>query len=237
MIGDPRWSSEEQSIQYARGIVALHRGELSLAQRILESVALSLPNDSPVQRSYARSLIAGDRSAESTDLLESSSAKKPSALTSLLLAKALVKVGRWDDATRAAMSARAQASKTHTHPRVRAEALAIDAQSRVLAGRRADRETALRHIRQALAIEPDLPDGLLAKGLLEESGRRPSKAVPTYRRLVQVQPQSAQGYFRLGRLLSRKARTRSAGRRALATALRLDPDGIWGTRASRVLGR
>ena len=210
---------------------------LNEAQTWLAEAAKLIPGDASVQRDFAESLVRSDRSAEAVTVLKRAMQLDQSALTALHLAEAYLNIGEWMKAKAAAQSARSRAVKTHVHPRVRAGALAIEGQARILSGKRSSRRAAQRSIRQALAIEPGLPAGLLARGLLLETGRRPQKALPVYVRLTQVAPKSAQGHYRLGRLLLRSRKGRREARTALQRATELDPDGIWGTRARRLLRR
>ncbi len=227
----------DANLSYSQGLYALKEERLVDAQRALARAAKSLPGDAAVQRDYGASLVRGDRSAEAVSVLRKTMQLDQSALTALALSEAYLNIGEWSKAKTAAQEARNRAAKTHAHPRVRANALAIAAQARILEGKRSSRRAAERSIRQALAIEPGLPAGLLARGLLLETGRRPLKALPVYERLTQVAPASAQGYFRLGRLLLRSRGSRSKGRTALKKASSLDPEGIWGTRALRLLSK
>ena len=220
---------------YATGRIAMADDQMGKAQTSLERAAKVLTGDEFVQRDYAVSLIRGDRSAEAVKVLSKAMSVGGSASVALTLAEAHLNIGQWVEARSAAQSALKRARRTHSHPRVRATALAVEAQARILGGKRKSRRLAERSIRQSLAIEPGLPAGLLAKGLLLETGRRPLKAIPVYTRLTQVAPRSPQGFFRLGRLLSRRAKTRRRGRDALKAAVKLDPEGIWGTRARRLL--
>ena len=143
-------------------------------------------------------------------------------------------MGRVDQALAAAKRARQQALKDLSHPRLRAQAMAIEAQAYLFKGSRRASRKAGRLILKALRIEPDIPSDFLRARFSLKAGvstiRRPSFC-PPYR----SESESAEAHFRLGRRLLRDGDNTSRGRAALLKALEFDPEGIWGDKARALL--
>ena len=90
-------------------------------------------------------------------------------------------------------------------------------------------------MKKAIAMDQSAPESLLAGGLFAEYTGKETLALMRYQRLVRIDPKSAEGFFYLGRLLSRSAGKEAAAREALETAQNLDSGGVWGVRAQAIL--
>ncbi len=225
---------DDASRRYIQGVVATARGTLGEARALLYAAADQLGDDAWVQLGYARLLLKQDEAAQAATYYRRAMTADDEPFAALGLAHAELDRGDPVAAEVAAREAERRAARSLSHPRVRAEALAVQARALVAKGGRRDLRRAEALLRKADAVEPDLRESLMTAGLLAEKRRRAGQAIGHYRRLTEVAPKEAEGWYRLGRVLLAE-RERAAGRAALEKALALDAEGVWGKRAKQAL--
>ncbi len=245
LIAPDREPPDAASTGYVQGLVAAAKGELERAQPLLYAAADALTDDPWVQLSHADLLLRMDRAREAGTYYrramsagdELSRAQRFGAFPrgALGAARADLEVREWSRAREAARIAEERARDSLSHPRVRAEALALQGQAWLASGSRRGRRNAESLLRRALKLETDLPAALMGLGMLAKVERRTEDAIERFRRVTRVAPDDPEGHFRLGELLRADDATAAAGREALEKAAKLDPQGQWGVRARRAL--
>ena len=229
--------SDPATGRYVRGLVALANNDLATARETLLPVTDELTADPWAQIAYAEALMMSDRAEEAATFYRRAIKTGDVPEGPLGAARAALKQKQSRAAINAAREAGRRAGQGLYHPKVRAEALVLEAQGWLQTGRRGNRRRARRVLARALRLERDLPSALLARGQLAEAERRPDDAIERYARVTQVAPRDPEAFFRMGRLQLEEAETRDAGVRALRQAEKLDPDGAWGVRAKNLLER
>lgn len=232
-----RATDDDATRRYIRGIVATARGRLGEARDNLQAAADQLTADAWAQVAYAALLLAQDDAARAASYYRRAMTADDEPYAALGLARAELDRDDPEAARVAAREAERRAARSLSHPRLRAEALAVQAHALVAKGGRRELRQAEALLGKADAVEPDLPEALLAAALLAEKQRRPDRAIARYRRLTEVAPRHAEAWFRMARLLMAERDGRAAGEQALAEAAKVDPEGIWGARARRAMGR
>ncbi len=228
-------TEDDATQRYVRGLVATARGQLGKARDLLYAAADQLSDDAWAQTAYARLLLKQDQPAQAAAYFRRAMSADDEPYAALGLAHAELDRGEPEAARLAAREAEKRAGRSLSHPRVRAEALAVQARALVARGGRRDLRLASRLIRKADGVEPDLAETLIAAGLLAEKQRKPERAAVRYRRLTQVAPKDPEGFYRLGKLLLDDAATRESAEAELKRASELDPEGVWGARARQLL--
>lgn len=226
---------DDPTRRYVKGLVAAAAGRLKEALEQLYPVTEQLTDDSWAQLAYAETLMKAGKGTEAAAFYRRAMSAGADPRAALGAAAAALKQNDWREAWRAAEAAEERAGKTPAHPRVRAEALAIQGQAWLQSGNRAGQKKAEKLLQRALEIEPDLPSALVAQGLLAELDRDLETAAARYQRATQVAPDDPEAFFRLGRLLFNERATRGMGRDALKKVVRMDPEGPWGVRAKKQL--
>ncbi|MEE2789983.1 MAG: tetratricopeptide repeat protein [Myxococcota bacterium] len=220
---------------YVQGLILRRQNRLKKAEAEFATASRALAHDEDVQVAYAKALMRRGRTDKAIAKLREMMDGGAKSQGALLLARATLEVGQVNAALSAARTAHQLARRELSHPRIRAEAMALEARAHLYKGGRSAQQKAARLIVRALRIEPDLPAGLLARGMLAESRRQYDKARRLFARLVEVKPDSVEGLFRYGRLLLRNDVNRALARRIFQDVQRLDPDGRWGDRARKLV--
>jgi tetratricopeptide (TPR) repeat protein len=230
-------ASIEDGIQIYLGALSARAKKVPVrAKAEMARAARRLPQTVRVQVDYARLLIAGREFDQAKKILEKAMKLAKDPLAPLSLAQLHVSRRQWESASNAAGIAVKWASQSLSHPRVRADALAIQGLALIARKGRKGARRAGRILARALRLEPDIPRALLGQGLMYGSLRKWGRAETAFRRLIQVAPNDAQAQFQLGRVLGKQRRKKSEARRAFSRALELDPKGIWGLKSKRAMG-
>lgn len=227
----------EASRRYVKGLVAHARGHYREAGKALAAAVEQLPEEPWVLRARADALMRAGEPEEAGAWYRRALKAGGGAEAALGAAKAWLSLeGEWRNALSSARVAVREAKRGLSHPRVRAEAIAVQGEAWSRSGSRRGLRKARSLLRQSLKIERDLPTALLALGRVDEATRRYEDAAGQYARATQVDPDNAEAWYMLGMVLRRVGDRRDA-REALDSAKKLDPEGRWGILADQAIRR
>ncbi|MFN3196815.1 MAG: tetratricopeptide repeat protein [Bradymonadia bacterium] len=233
LINNSKLNVNEASRRYVRGLLFSARGEQKRALPELAAASDQLSNDPYVHLSHADVLMRQQAPGKAASYYRRAVKAGGLADAALGAARAALSLGDGKMALNSANEAERLALRSLSHPRVRAEALSIQAQVAFERGGRRDRAKAERLAQRALKISADLPSALITLGRLAEGSGALDVAAARFQRATQVDLRNPEAQYRLGRLLVTQDETRGQGMEMLSQVINLDPDGRWGQLARR----
>ena len=229
------WS--EASVAYANALLAEKAGRMNEAEKLYTQAKDAHPGEVDIVLDYARFMTSRSRRDLSLSALDALASTSSDVRVRLLSAKVAIEVGDFGRARRYAQTASKQTRNEHAAPESKASALALRGQAMLLSGNKRKHAAARRLIAKARLVDRNHPDVLLGMAFSAESRGQFSKAVASIQKLISLRPTEARGYYHLGRVLSRLLDSEGKAMEALEKARALDPDGLWGLRASSLLKR
>ncbi|MEE2757549.1 MAG: tetratricopeptide repeat protein [Myxococcota bacterium] len=233
-VGDS-WNGRDHA--FVNGLLASKKGDDERAKSELSRALEAYPKDESVVMSYAQFFASRGRRDLALAALNGLSQQSKYHQLDVLSARIAAEIGDSKAVFKYVKRGLEKAKQGHASPSSIASAYALKSQALLM--RRGKERVRRAHIasRRALALDKNHPDTILAAALVSEARGKFSKAISWLQRLVAVAPQNAKGHYHLGRVLSMVVDAEVRARRPLETAIRLEPDGIWGHKAKRVMRR
>ena len=226
---------DEATRRYIQGLVAIETGELKQASMVLNAASDELDHDPWVQIARAEALMRSNKPEQAGGFYRRAMKAGAGPEAALGAAQAWLHQKRWVDAIRSAKEAERVARTGLSHPRLRAEALALQAKIYLARGRRRDLKQAARLLSSARRIEPGLANVEMSMGRLAEIKGDLERAATHFKRATEVAPKNPEAQFRYGRLLRRNSAAPRQAKHHLRRAQDLDREGRWGVLAGREL--
>lgn len=220
---------------YLTALDLMARGKPAEALAPMAKAAEGLPSDEWVHLSHARLLLAQGDSRGAQKVFERVAKRSRLPHAQMGLARVALLNNKWNAANAAVRAAGKLAKTSLSHPRVRAEALALEGRIALYKSGRRGWRTAKRSFRAAARIAKELPELLVGRGLLAEQSRDLDGALRAYGRAVQVSPRDAEAHYLFGRFLMNNTEQRDQAIKTLQKAIDLDPRGRYGDLSRRAL--
>ncbi|MBV69880.1 MAG: hypothetical protein CMH52_00900 [Myxococcales bacterium] len=233
-VGD-EWNGRDHA--FVDGLIAFKKGDVEGAKDGFSKALEAYPKDESVVTSYAQFFASQGRRDLALAALNGLSGQSNYHVLDVLSARIAAEIGDSKSVFRYVKSGLKKAKQTHASPSSIASAYALKSQALLMRPGKSRVRRAHIASRRALALDKNHPDTILASALVSEARGKFSKAIGWLQRLVAVAPQNAKGHYHLGRVLSMVVDAEVRARRPLESAIRLEPDGIWGHKAKRVLRR
>lgn len=220
---------------YLTALDLIARAKPAEALAPMAKAAEGLPSDEWVQLSHARLLLAQGDSRGAKKVFEAVARRTRLPHAQMGLARVALLNNKWGEANAAVRAAGKLAKTSLSHPRVRAQAMALEGRIALSKSGRRGWRTARSRFRAAERIAKELPEVLIGRGLLAEQSRDFKGAMQFYGRAVQVSPRDAGAHYLFGRFLLNNTEERELGVSTLQKAIDLDPRGRYGDLSRRAL--
>jgi tetratricopeptide (TPR) repeat protein len=175
------------------------------------------------------------RPREAQKLFESAIAANKEPFQRIGLARLLMDHGQLEQGLEVARTAEKLAQSSLCHSGVRAHAVALQARAYIRMNGRRNLARARSLLRKSKRINRVEPSVLITSGLYFEKMGKKKKAKEQYRRLLELDENSFEAQYRLGRLLFAQKRTRREGRALLDGLTRARTQTLWSDKARGLL--
>ncbi|MBU0550784.1 tetratricopeptide repeat protein, partial [Myxococcota bacterium] len=218
--------------RYVEGLLAVKLHDVVRARDHLTAAAAALSSDPWVQMAVADFLMQIGDPAKAGAYYAQAMQLTGGPWPALGAARAALLQDDWRQALKLANKAVRLSQRSLSHPKQRAQAIALKGLAMLKSGKRGNIRRAKSFFDLAVKIERDLPYALLGRGLYAASRGADDEAVQLLHRAASVAPADPEIGFHYARFLFSRQDTRAQGAQELKRVYDMDPGGMWGRQAA-----